>query len=242
MHWIDTLTDEDAAKVHFGMWDTKWHQQDDGSIVGKTDGPMEGEDFWYHALKRVKDQPDERISIARRSLPINAAWREVATGLRAKIRAARKAKLDYNCDLQALHHLAALHSFGFSEVRGIGYDFMALVPYARLAALDLSYDRTGCNELSLLGVTDRKWMIELWGEPSQHTTAMALYADLYSAEHMRVSALEERHREERKKAFEAEIDAILESERIVVQKPSQVHPEPKRGDFLSGFVRALRGS
>ena len=51
------------------MWDTKWHQQNDGTIIGKFDDPMEGEEFWYHALEKVEDQPNDRIAIALGSLP-----------------------------------------------------------------------------------------------------------------------------------------------------------------------------
>lgn len=196
MRWIETITDEEATKVHFGMWDTVWRKQDGGALVGGSSGPMEGDEFWYHALEKAKHDPDRRIEIARGSLPINAAWREIATGLRAKIKLARKAKADYEADLLALHHLAALHSFAFTTIRGGDCDFMALVPYARLAALDLSYELLGCNELALLGVTDRKWMIEKWGEASQHTTAMKVYRDLHKVERSRVDEVEARHREE----------------------------------------------
>lgn len=237
MHWIDTNTNEEAAAVHFGMWDTRLNKQADGTIVGKATGPMEGEEFWYHALEHSKRDPDLRIKIARRSLPINAAWREAATGLRTKIRAARKAKADYEVNLHSLHHLAALHSFGFSEVRGGGYDFMALIPFARLAALDLSYDQLGCNELPLLGVTDRKWMIEQWGEPVRHTTAVAINRELYSSERVRVHALQESHREERMDSMLAEFDEMLDNEREAA--PLSQQRAPKHSGFLSGFFRAL---
>lgn len=236
MRWIDTSTDEDAAKVHFGMWDTVWRKEDDGSLVGASSGPMEGDEFWYQALEKVKHLPDKRIEIASGSLPINAAWREIATGLRAKIRESRKAKADYDADLRALHHLAALHSFGFSEVRGRGYDFMALIPYQRLAALDLSYDLLGCNELPLLGVNDRKWMIEKWGEANQHTTAMVVYHELYQSEQARVSALEERHRKESHDRALMQLDDLMDDDRP--DAPSRPAPASKTG-FLRGLLRGL---
>lgn len=222
------------------MWDTNWRVETNGSIVGSSTGPMEGEEFWYSALEKVKDQPDERIKIARGSLPINAAWREIATGLRAKIRAARKAKSDYTEDLKFLHHLAALHSFGFSEVRGLGYDFMAMIPYARLAALDLDYRSIGCDELSLLGVTDRKWMIELWGEPGQHTTAMVAYETLHDEEAKRIRRAEARHKKDQRDRQFAQIDALMDQSPLF-REPVAPSPTPKPvgGSFLKGLFKGI---
>ena len=60
-------------------------------------------------------------------------------------------------ELGELHHLAAMDSYA-------GYGYIQRIPFARLAALDLSYKRIGCERLALLGATDRRWMRDLWGE------------------------------------------------------------------------------
>lgn len=237
---MDTTTDEEAAQVHFGMWDTNWRVETNGSIVGSSTGPMEGEEFWYAALEKVKDQPDERIKIARGALPINAAWREIATGFRAKIRAARKANTGYGDDLKSLHQLAALHSFGFSEVRGLGYDFMAMIPFSRLAALDLDFQTIGCNALSLLGVTDRKWMIEFWGEPDRHTSAMAVYEKLYDDEAKRIKRADARHKKEQRDRLFEEMDGLLEESPLFAEPVEPpLAPTVQGMSFLKGLFRGL---
>lgn len=243
MYWIDTSTEEEAAQVHFGMWDSQWHETEGGQIIGKSPGPTEGDEFWTDVLDRVKDQPDERIAVATRQLPINAAWREISIGLRAKIRDSRKSGSDFEGDLEALHHLAALHSFGFEEVRGRGYDFMALIPYARLAKLDLSYQLLGCDALPLLSLTDRKWIREKWGKPVQHTTARALNLELYASETKRIAALQERHREE---SIDRAMRQIDEIDRAVKRAHTEPRPRTKpvqqsspTGGGVINFVRGL---
>jgi hypothetical protein len=151
--------------------------------------PENGE-FWSHALDRIKDDPDQRYAMARRHLPLPAAWREMAVALRMKIRKARKEKTGYEDLLGELHHLAAMSSYA-------GYGIIQRIPYARLAALDLSYDRIGFDRLDLLGATDGKWMRELWGEPSDHSTAAELYEDMLKADLERLDADKKREDAER---------------------------------------------
>nr|WP_236774932.1 hypothetical protein [Agrobacterium tumefaciens] len=173
------------------MWDMVGSEQPDGTFVAQAVGPApEGGEFWYDALNRIKDDPDQRYAMARRHLPLPAAWREMAVALRMKIRKARKEKTGYEAELRELHHLAAMDSYA-------GYGYIQRVPYARLAALDLSYERVGCDHLSLLGVTDRKWMRDLWGEPEDHSTAGELYEGMLEADIQRIKADEKQEQRER---------------------------------------------
>lgn len=181
-HWVDTTTDEAARGLDRGMWDFATREEPDGTVISQASGPpSENGEFWSHALERIKDDPDQRYAMARRHLPLPAAWREMAVALRAKIRRARKEKTDYEGLLRELHHLAAMASYA-------GYGLIQRVPHARLAALDLSYDRVGFQQLPLLGATDGKWMMEMWGEPSEHSTAADLYRDMLAEDLKRIEA------------------------------------------------------
>jgi hypothetical protein len=92
--WVDTKADEEARALDRGMWEVVGQQEPDGSFVAQATGPApENGEFWADALDRIKDDPDQRYAMARRHLPLPAAWREMAIALRTKIRKARKGAL-----------------------------------------------------------------------------------------------------------------------------------------------------
>lgn len=216
--WAETQTDEEARALDRRMWDVVGTRQPDGSFVAQASGPApEDGQFWHDELNRIKDDPDQRYTMARRHLPLPAAWREMAVALRSKIRDARKDKAGYEHLLRDLHHLAAMSSYA-------GYGYIQRVPFARLASLDLAYHRVGCDNLPLLKPTDCKWMRELWGEPSTHSTAAELYAEMLAADMARIQADEEQEREERTKLLFG--DLATESE-----KPSEA-ASTNRGGLL----------
>ncbi|WP_074068789.1 hypothetical protein [Rhizobium gallicum] len=75
------------------MWDIVSREEPDGTVIAQAPGPApENGEFWSHALNRTKDDPDQRYAMARRHLPLPAAWREMAVALRVKIRKAKKVK------------------------------------------------------------------------------------------------------------------------------------------------------
>jgi hypothetical protein len=183
--WIETKTDEEASALDRGMWDFVSRQEDGCTVVSQAPGPApEGGELWYDALNKTKDDPDRRYEMARRHLPLPAAWREMAVALWMKIRKARKEKASYDHLLRELHHLAAMSSYA-------GYGHIQRVPYSRIASLDLGYHRIGCDRLDLLGVTDKTWMVESWGEVDDHSTAGELYADMLAADIKRIKDDEE---------------------------------------------------
>ncbi|MDK1389484.1 hypothetical protein QN224_29300 [Sinorhizobium sp. 8-89] len=119
-HWVDTTTDEEARALDRGMWDFVAREEPDGTVISQAPGPPpENGEFW-HALERIKDDPDQRYAIARRHLPLPAAWREMAVALRMKIRKARKEKTGYEELLRELHHLAAMASYaGYGPIQRV---------------------------------------------------------------------------------------------------------------------------
>ncbi|MBX4883831.1 hypothetical protein HJA90_09540 [Rhizobium bangladeshense] len=224
--WVDTATDEEARALDRDMWELVGYEYPDGTFVAQAPGPApENGEFWYDALNRIKNDPDQRYAMARRHLPLPAAWREMAVALRAKIRKARKEKVGYEDHLRELHHLAAMSSYA-------GYGYIQRVPYARLASLDLGYNRVGCDRLPLLGATDCRWMRELWGEPKEHSTAADLYETMVDADVRRIKADEEQEREERTERLLGNIYRELEMETVAASPP----PPPKRRGLLKWLL------
>jgi hypothetical protein len=102
------------------------------------------------------------------------------------------------------------------------------------------------TERPLLGSTDRKWMVEKWGEPTAHTTAQTLYQDLHSHECERVSKLTAKHDADTLKssqaAFEALIDKIDARESLQAKSTSSIARERDSKSQKTGFfVGLLRG-
>lgn len=223
--WTETETVEDARALDRGMWELVKSEKSDGIVVAQAPGPApEDGDFWYDAVNRVKDDPDKRYAMARRHLPLPAAWREMAVSLRMKIRKARKEKTGYQSELKELHHLAAMSSYA-------GYGYIQRVPYARLATLDLSYAVVGCDHLTLLSVTDRKWMRELWGEPNDHSTAADLYVGMLEADITRIKADEEQEKLEQMERLFGSL--YLENEE---ENASTAPPPEKRRRGIFGWL------
>lgn len=207
------------------MWEFVAREEPDGTVISQAPGPPpENGEFWSHALERIKDDPDQRYAMARRHIPLPAAWREMAVALRMKIRKARKEKTGYEDLLRELHHLAAMASYA-------GYGPIQRVPFARLAALDLSYDRVGFDHLLLLATTDRKWMTELWGAPFNHSTASALYSDMLAEDLKRIEADREQENAER-------MDRLFANwnEDVTVEKSPESQPVKQKRPGLLGWL------
>jgi len=226
MLWIETNTDEEVEQRDAAIWDLTWEETPNGGLQGSVPGPREeGGEFWYETLQKSKSDPTARFAIAQRHLPLPASWNEMAVALRAMVRADRKEGRDPEVHLRELHRLAAIWSFAVENAadRGRGYGVLEMTPYARVAALDYSWEKIGCDELILLKVTDRKWMREAWGEPATHTTAKQLYADFYRQEEARVARQNEAKRARQRAKWEAEIDALL-AEEGGNEEAAQAHP------------------
>ena len=75
------------------MWDFATRQEPDGRTIIQVPGPApENGEFWSHALDRIKNDHDQGYAMARRHLPLPAAWREMAIALHTKIQKGRKEK------------------------------------------------------------------------------------------------------------------------------------------------------
>jgi hypothetical protein len=173
--WLETRTEADAAKRREAMWGVVWSDEetDEGpALMGRVNGEglQEGKQFWADAIKDVRDDPARRLAMARRHLPLPAAFREAAIALRSIIRAKRKAGKPLDSELRELHRLAAIASLGI-------YDELDATPFAKINALDLSPDLLGWEQLALLSTMDHKWMAEAWVTPQRHVTGRSLYPE-----------------------------------------------------------------
>jgi hypothetical protein len=222
MLWIDTKTDADAVARSERIWGMVYKETPDG-FTGSVPGPeKENGEFWGDAIQDLKDDPRARLEMARRQLPLPGAFREMAVALRALIKEARKEGQPFEPLLRELHHFIAISSWyePYNPIaREPGFNVLERTSYGKLAALDLSWERIGCNELLGLNKTDRKLMIETWGEPAQHTTANALYRNLW-LEGCQARATERQRR----------MDLLVDDIRDIMGKPA---PKPKPQSLLT---------
>jgi hypothetical protein len=169
MLWTETSSQEEANDRYGRMWGTTFTPTDtgwEGKVTGE--GLYEGEQFWADAIKEARADPAAGLAMAKKHLPLPAAFREAAIALRAMIRAKRKDDQAIEIELGELHRLAAIASLA-------NYDSLEITCFATIEALDLSPKALGWDELPLLNKTDVKLMAEIWPPPSKHTTAEWLY-------------------------------------------------------------------
>lgn len=145
--------------------------------------------FWADAIAEARKDPPERLRQALENLPLPAAFREAAIALRAQIRAARKSGTPYAQHLVLLYWLAAINSLWphwCDRIGHGGWNVLSSIPGAAIQLLPFDYLNLGYSKLELLTVTDRKWLVEAWGEPAAHRTLHDMhrrwweaYEDLY---------------------------------------------------------------
>jgi len=231
MLWIDTKTDDDARRRGEAQWTPVWAENEDGSATASVPGPekVDGQ-FWGDAIKEVQDDPAARLAMAERQLPLPGAFSQMAVARRAIIRQLKKEGKPFDDELCQLHYWAALSSWSvpYSEVlREPGFNVLESTPYAKLADLALTYDVIGCDELLGLNKTDRKMMRAAWGEPKAHTTAHALYGELWREQESKLAAV----RGKRRADLMAEIVALAHTEPVAPK--ASLAPEPRKPGLVA---------
>ena len=171
--WGSVVTDllTDGAVIH----NQNFELTDEGKLARK-------EIFWADEIKKSRDNPEERLKIAIKNLPLPAAFREAAIALRAKIRSKRKAKISFDAELEMLYLLAAIESFGIPYSQNLklpGYNVLSFIPAETIKNLTFSFDSLGFENLELLKKTDKKLLIEHWGTPKNHSTLNELHQDVW---------------------------------------------------------------
>lgn len=140
-------------------------------------------EFWADRIKQYRTDARARLELALQSLPLPGAFREAAIALRAIIRTKRKNKQTYEEELAFLYWLAAIESFSvpYSEkLREPGFNITESVPGAVLQNLPFEYRFLGYEYLAL-NATDKKWIVETWGEPERHSTLRELHRSVWDS-------------------------------------------------------------
>lgn len=142
--------------------------------------------FWADFIKTRRNRPNDRLAIARQHFPLPAAFREAAIALRALIRARRKAGEPFEDILEEFYRTAAqsdllLHTPYLGSLIGPGFNVAQSIPRGMWEALEMPYPAIGHEELPILNKTDRKWIVEAWGEPRSHLSAQDYHATFWNA-------------------------------------------------------------
>lgn len=167
--WIDTANDAEASARSREFWSGMRAELDAGA-------------FWADHIKSFRQDAQARLQLALRNLPLSAAFREAAVALRSLIRAKRKAKQLYEEELAFLYWLAAIDSFSVpysARLREPGFNVIESMPGAVIRNLSFDYARLGYERLALLNATDRKWIVESWGEPKAHSTLNEIHSSVW---------------------------------------------------------------
>ena len=138
--------------------------------------------FWTDEIKRLRDNPAQRLSMALQNLPLPGAYREAAIALRAIIREERKTQKPYEKSLKALYWLAGMDSFRIDYAENAkcpGYNVVEIIPQKVTKTMIPNYRTLGYTKLPLLNKTDVKWMIELWNEPESHYSLHEVYKNIW---------------------------------------------------------------
>ncbi len=116
------------------MWGLELREKSGGAENYRVrgEGLYENGEFWGDAFRRLKDNAQERLNMAKRHLPLPGAFWQAAIALRDIIRQVRKQKTDYLSALEELYRLAAIESFCLPyapRLQQPGYNVMARVPF-----------------------------------------------------------------------------------------------------------------
>ena len=88
------------------------------------------------------------------------------------IRTKRKYKDEWQQELSMLYEVAAEASFlldtPYIDGIGPGYNVAESIQRIILDNLDFPFIELGFEKISFFNSTDKKWLLEIWGEPNQH--------------------------------------------------------------------------
>ena len=141
--------------------------------------------FWVDDFEQLEVNPTKRLLLARKYLPLPAAFREAATALRAMVLSSARQGADGSDLLSQLYVTAAQANFLLVTPSVIGagsrYDLAASIPKTIWQRLPMPYAEIGYRHLRLLTHTDCDWLAVAWGEPDAHSTARAHHQAVWDA-------------------------------------------------------------
>ncbi len=195
--WLETLSDNETERFKYEFWSSHRYDINNG-------------EFWADKIKRLADDPIARLKLAIDNLPLPAAFREALIAIRALIRIKCKSSESYEDELTLLYFLAAIHSFSvpYSEIlKEPGFNVIQSMPGGIFKNLPFTYKQLGYDKLSLLNKTDKKFLIELWGEPDNHSTLNAIYNHIWREYESKLVQVRASQQNELINSFKAILDA-----------------------------------
>jgi hypothetical protein len=157
-------------------------------------------EFWADRIKKLSDNPIARLQLSIDNLPLPAAFREALIAIRALIRLKRAKSESCEDEITLLYFLAAIYSFSvpYSEMlKEPGFNVIESMPGDIFKNLPFTYKELGYENLSLLNKTDKKFLIELWGEPEQHSTLNNIHNSLWRKYELKLKDVrDQQHKEQ----------------------------------------------
>lgn len=138
--------------------------------------------FPAHEAKELRDRPRERYEFALRYLPLPAAFREAAKGLRAIVRERKREDEPFEEPLRKLYRLACVENLVMTPdpSRGVrGFHLTERLPSELWEYAEFPYEEIGFEKLELLGVRDRSRMAKKWGEPEIHRNVREVLPEVW---------------------------------------------------------------
>jgi len=157
--WIGTKASDDMAA------------RQEGTINAILTG--EQKEFWGDEILALEDDSEARYQLSLNYLPLPGAFFQAARAMRDVVKAKRKLKESYKDELTKIYWLAVISSYGLPRSKRadtVGFNIFEITPAESLFSLDLSYKKFGYEKLTLLTATDKKWIIEAWGDNKRHST------------------------------------------------------------------------
>lgn len=122
--------------------------------------------FPAETAKAYSDEPEKRYTFSIQFLPLPAAFRHGAIGLREEIRQRKRDDRPFEELLEKLYRLACVQNLMMSG-HSPGKWNEPLEP-AVWDSLEFPYEAIGFERLDLLGKRDQNRMQKAWGEPAAH--------------------------------------------------------------------------
>ena len=155
-------------------------------------------EFWYDKIKKLRADSTKKLELALANLPLPAAFQEAAIALRALIKEAKSKIEDYTSHLRNLYELACVFSFMLNyapKLEQPGFNMMLEIAGGLLFRLKMDYSEIGVEQLTLLNKTDKKLLVEIYGEPHKHTTMNEVYKEIWDQKELEMLVKEKRTRQ-----------------------------------------------
>ena len=138
---------------------------------------------WRQSCQTLRDQGrfDEALLACQQAWPQWQSFDQDARVMRAAIRRHSGDAAQRNHWLQQLYRLAAQASFLHDKVAGLPdpsrHSLAKRFTPAQIDVLDMPWAELGYEQLRLLTKSDRKQLVQLWGEPDTHQSARYFHAN-----------------------------------------------------------------